>query len=500
MGVIMKSPPAHTIIFLLLLLPPFPATAIEPEIIVQVSGRWDNWQVTPTMAPLCDAYDFSPALSYILPDSSIIENDYMAVGGTLNEEIVLPLRDISIAGVVDSTGTVWIADVGENWYSISTEDLKSLELTETEDIWTGWLGVYACDYIEGVFLLSFRKDSSMDTLFVDLAIRDEENDSTFVKTVSKPILSSSDYTKLSPKVFIHSYSYDAPVLYSFYDNTLLLDDCYQNPPVVVWWYDSMIAAVSYFPFFPPCYEYYGSTKTFEPLENSDFQVIGNAAYPYWAAFGNLQSLWQICRRTIPVDTVLALHPPEFAVPQWGSTNLAAWASQSFTSGWILSWLDTEGNIHTLSERKEIDNIQIEIYRRGSTLPGTGWPAYGGYMLFWSEYDSENDVTTLYKIRNWTVGVEECTASKPVSFQLVNVWPNPFNSTAHVRFYVPEATRIKAELYNLLGQRVRLVGDEARSAGYHTTTINGADIASGIYLLKLSNSSGSSMAKRVTLVR
>jgi hypothetical protein len=78
---------------------------------------------------------------------------------------------------------------------------------------------------------------------------------------------------------------------------------------------------------------------------------------------------------------------------------------------------------------------------------------------------------------------------PIRFALGQNYPNPFNPETHIRFSLPEASRVKVEVFNTLGQSVMVLVDEYLSAGEKEITWNGVDasgqkVASGVYLYRL----------------
>ena len=79
------------------------------------------------------------------------------------------------------------------------------------------------------------------------------------------------------------------------------------------------------------------------------------------------------------------------------------------------------------------------------------------------------------------------------------YPNPFNSLAHIRFAVPGRTVVRLEVFDILGQRVDVVVNEVLDAGSHTAIFDGADLASGVYVVRLAIP-GEESARRVALVR
>lgn len=76
------------------------------------------------------------------------------------------------------------------------------------------------------------------------------------------------------------------------------------------------------------------------------------------------------------------------------------------------------------------------------------------------------------------------AEIPREYILHQNYPNPFNPTTTIRYGLPVKTRVKAEVYNVLGQRIAELVDEEQSAGYHNIVWQAKTIASGVYFLRI----------------
>jgi hypothetical protein len=63
------------------------------------------------------------------------------------------------------------------------------------------------------------------------------------------------------------------------------------------------------------------------------------------------------------------------------------------------------------------------------------------------------------------------------------YPNPFNPATSIKFSVPKQTRVRLEVFNVLGQRVTTLADQEFQAGFHTVTWNARGVASGMYLCR-----------------
>ena len=72
---------------------------------------------------------------------------------------------------------------------------------------------------------------------------------------------------------------------------------------------------------------------------------------------------------------------------------------------------------------------------------------------------------------------------PTEFILSQNYPNPFNPATVIRYGVPVQSRVKIEVYNTIGQRVAMLLDDEREAGYFEVTWN-ASVASGLYIYRI----------------
>ncbi len=89
---------------------------------------------------------------------------------------------------------------------------------------------------------------------------------------------------------------------------------------------------------------------------------------------------------------------------------------------------------------------------------------------------------------------------PRDFALSEAWPNPFNPSTQIQLDVPRAGQVSLILYNLRGERLRVLHSGALATGSHSFQLDGGELASGIYLLAAESEFGGRSVKRVALVK
>lgn len=88
---------------------------------------------------------------------------------------------------------------------------------------------------------------------------------------------------------------------------------------------------------------------------------------------------------------------------------------------------------------------------------------------------------------------------PTEVTLSQNYPNPFNPVTNIRYAVPEAGQVTLEVYNVLGQRVAVLVNEAMQPGTHTISFDASRLASGVYMYRLSTN-GQVLTRKMTLVK
>jgi hypothetical protein len=111
-----------------------------------------------------------------------------------------------------------------------------------------------------------------------------------------------------------------------------------------------------------------------------------------------------------------------------------------------------------------------------------------YLLFTDGFVSKFHIDTL-------ISDVSTQNTVPSAFRIASTYPNPFNPSTTIEFYLPEPGMILLKVYSMNGQKVYEMKTEHLSAGLNRIRWNGKDsanqpVSSGSYLIHLENGSRS----------
>ncbi len=96
------------------------------------------------------------------------------------------------------------------------------------------------------------------------------------------------------------------------------------------------------------------------------------------------------------------------------------------------------------------------------------------------------------------GIIEVVIDIPRQFALFQNYPNPFNPNTIIKYQLPEFSKVKLTVFDVLGREVTTLVNEEKPAGSYEVDFDGTDLPSGVYFYRIESGSFSDTKKFVLL--
>jgi len=150
------------------------------------------------------------------------------------------------------------------------------------------------------------------------------------------------------------------------------------------------------------------------------------------------------------------------------------------------------------------NIEVEITNRVAIFEAPDWCGTCAVQFIVNDPHGESDSLTVTAtvsdpFDDDDTSINQADGKIPFHYELSQNHPNPFNPATTIPYQVAKATDVKISLYNVKGEKIAVLVDGKKQAGYHTVTWDASLCASGIYFIKMDTPEYSHM-KRCMLVK
>jgi hypothetical protein len=124
----------------------------------------------------------------------------------------------------------------------------------------------------------------------------------------------------------------------------------------------------------------------------------------------------------------------------------------------------------------------------SLLPFNNIPVNGSWILFIRDFYVPNTGT----LNAWCLQITYATLlgglvtiEVPNYYSLSQNYPNPFNPVTTIKYGIPKEGIVTLKVYDILGREISTLVNEIKQPGKYTSNFDASNLASGIYLYKIS---------------
>jgi len=198
-------------------------------------------------------------------------------------------------------------------------------------------------------------------------------------------------------------------------------------------------------------------------------------------------------------TELIFNRVDSSIYGYSGTNI--YRSTNHGSNWSVISAIPSANIRAMEINPDNQNIMYAgndsgLYR--STNKGVNWAMYNNSFLpsrrvigLLKDAGSGDTlyaatIDAVYKV--WggfiAIGISGNNSVVPGSYYLKQNYPNPFNPITKISFGIPEKSKVRIAVYDVLGNRVSVLIESELTAGSYDVDWDAGEQASGVYFYKI----------------
>lgn len=191
--------------------------------------------------------------------------------------------------------------------------------------------------------------------------------------------------------------------------------------------------------------------------------------------------------------------PRFQVPDHTNASLSMWAYMLYPGRQCTVYLSTSDTnrasfthvLGTISPTEETWNkydYSLRTFKNQNVYLGIKYNQNGGYLTV-----DDIQVTRPKVITNIAPQI-------PDEFDIINIYPNPFNPETSIDFQLSEAGDIELSIFNISGKKVHTLYQGIKNKGNYSFNWNASTMPSGIYICTLSSNNHKLSSQKLLLVK
>ncbi|MCK9211570.1 MAG: T9SS type A sorting domain-containing protein [Ignavibacteriaceae bacterium] len=206
-------------------------------------------------------------------------------------------------------------------------------------------------------------------------------------------------------------------------------------------------------------------------------------------------LWYSLTTLKPNDSCYATWTPN--IPQTGYYEVSAYILYSQAEAAKYKINSSGGSDSVIINQKEYKDAWVSLGKYQFEKGKSGYVRLGDASTIKGEAIVFDAVKWSY-IDSVETSIAEKDISNPTKFSLEQNYPNPFNPVTVISWHLAVSNHVTLKIYNVLGIEIETLVNEYQNSGSHMIKFNATQLASGIYIYKITANNFSASRKLVLL--
>lgn len=190
-----------------------------------------------------------------------------------------------------------------------------------------------------------------------------------------------------------------------------------------------------------------------------------------------------------------------------TTDLGAnWVSRGLTDYYIIALAASGTNLFANTLKANTNTIEYYIFvstDNGETWTKVDSSASNKSILSLAANSSNlyagSGMGVVYQPVSKITSVKNPEATLPTAFNLYQNYPNPFNPSTTIIYEIPNESKVKLVIYNILGKKVAELVNDFQKPGKYSVKWNAKGFASGVYIYQI-KSNEFTQSKKLLLLK
>ena len=130
------------------------------------------------------------------------------------------------------------------------------------------------------------------------------------------------------------------------------------------------------------------------------------------------------------------------------------------------------------------SLKVIFNNHHVTFSAPDWGGVVDVLFIVTDPAGASDTLTVKVTVNWPASVDALKNQLPEMFCLRQNYPNPFNPRTKMMFGLPRTSDVLIEVFNLKGEKVEILFQGRKPAGYHALVWEASTLSAGSYFVRM----------------